>query len=69
MLALWFFEGRFAAKWRALSANPVFWIFQAYFAWYVVSLAWTDDLAAGVGMVSRHLFFLLAALYFTVARR
>lgn len=69
MLALWVVDGRWHEKWSALRANPVFWIFQAYFAWYVVSLAWTDDLAAGGGMVSRQLFFLLAALYFTVARR
>ena len=69
MLALWVVEGRLHDKWQALRSNPVFWIFQAYFGWYVVSLAWTDDLVAGGGMVSRHLFFLLAALYFTVARR
>ncbi|MDL2338482.1 MAG: O-antigen ligase family protein [Pseudomonadota bacterium] len=69
MLGLWLVEGRLPDKWQSLRSNPVFWIFQAYFWWFVVSLAWTDDLAAGGGMVSRHLFFLLSAMYFTVARR
>ncbi|MDO9314928.1 MAG: O-antigen ligase family protein [Burkholderiaceae bacterium] len=69
MLALWIIEGQLKSKWQALRTNPVFWIFQAYFGWFVVSLAWTDDMTAGRSMVSRHLFFLLAALYFTVARR
>ena len=69
MLALWCVEGRLGEKWRALRANPVFWVFQAYFGWVVVSLLWTQDMEAGRGMVSRYVFFLLAALYFTVARR
>ncbi|MFM9915728.1 MAG: O-antigen ligase family protein [Rhizobacter sp.] len=69
MLALWVIDGRMKVKWQSLRSNPVFWIFQAYFVWFVVSLAWTDDMVAGRSMVSRHLFFLLAALYFTVARR
>lgn len=69
MLLLWLAEGRFHAKWLALRDNPVFWVFFAYFAWVVVALAWTEDTAAGRGMVSRYLFFLLAAVYFTVARR
>jgi O-antigen ligase len=69
MLALWLVEGRLQAKWQVLRVNPVFWIFQAYFCWYVVSLAWTADMTAGASMVTRHLFFPLAALYFTVARR
>lgn len=69
MLMLWAVDGRLHEKWQALRSNPVFWIFQAYFAWIVVSLLWTQDLAGGRSMVSRHLFFLLAAVYFTVARR
>ena len=69
MLALWVVDGRWHQKWSALRANPVFWIFQAYFCWYVVSLAWTADMTAGASMVTRHLFFPLAALYFTVVRR
>ena len=46
----------------------MFWIFQAYFWWIVASLAWTADLAVGRSMVSRHVVFLLAGVYFTVAQ-
>jgi O-antigen ligase len=69
MLVFWLIEGRWQQKWQALRDNPVFWVFQAYFWWVVVSLLWTSDMAAGWSMVSRYLFFLLSALYFTVVRR
>lgn len=69
MLAFWLIEGRWQQKWQALRGNPVFWVFQAYFGWVVLSLLWTADMAAGWGMAARYLFFMLAALYFTVARR
>ncbi len=69
MLVFWLIEGRWQQKWQALRGNPVFWVFQAYFWWVVVSLLWTADMRAGWNMVSRYLFFMLAAFYFTVARR
>ena len=69
MLVFWLIKGRWKYKWQALRSNPVFWVFQAYFWWVVVSLLWTTDLHAGWRMVSSYLFFLLAAVYFTVARR
>jgi O-antigen ligase len=69
MLVFWLIEGRWLEKWHALRSNPVFWLYQACFWWVVVSLLWTADVAAGWDMVSRYLFFLLSALYFTVARR
>lgn len=69
MLVLWLIEGRWQQKWQALRSNPVFWIFQAYFWWVVVSTLWTSDMAEGRNMVSRYLVFLLAVVYFTVARR
>jgi hypothetical protein len=69
MLGLWIVDGHLRDKWHALRGNPVFWVFQAFFWWVVIALAWTDDMAAGRGMVTRHLFFMLAAVYFTVARR
>ncbi len=69
MLALWVAQGGWKDKWCALRVNPVFWIFQAFFWWHVVAMIWTDDAKAGLGMLSRHLFFLLSAVYFTVARR
>lgn len=69
MLILWLIEGRWPQKWQTLRGNPVFWVFQAYFWWVVVSLLWTDHMAQGGRMVSRYLFFLLSALYFTVVRR
>ena len=69
MLVFWLIEGRWQQKWQALRSNPVFWVFQAYFWWVVVSLLWTSDMAEGWNMVSSYLFFVLAAVYFTVARR
>lgn len=69
MLVLWLIEGRWQQKWRALAGNPVFWVFQAFFWWVVVSLLWTSDMVEGRKMVSSYLFFLLSAVYFTVARR
>ncbi len=69
MLVFWLIEGRWSEKWTALRSNPVFWVFQAYFWWVVVSLLWTSNMAEGRGMVSRYLFFMLSAVYFTVVRR
>lgn len=69
MLLLWAVEGRWSAKWQLLRSNRVFWIFQAFFWWHVVSMAWTDNWVEGRHMLSRHAFFLLSGLYFTVARR
>ncbi len=69
MLVFWLIEGRWQQKWQALRGNPVFWVFQAYFWWVVVSLLWTTDLAQGWNMVSSYLFFMLAAVYFTAVRR
>lgn len=69
MLVFWLIEGRWLEKWHALRSNPVFWVYQAFFWWVLVSLLWTADVAAGWDMVSRYLFFLLSALYLTVARR
>ena len=69
MLVFWLVEGRWQQKWQALRSNPVFWVFQAYFWWVVVSLLWTTDMQEGRNMVSSYLFFLLSALTFTVARR
>ncbi|OYT99599.1 MAG: hypothetical protein CFE40_07180 [Burkholderiales bacterium PBB1] len=69
MLVFWLIEGQWQQKWQTLRSNPVFWVFQAYFWWVVVSLLWTSDMTRGWNMVSRYLFFLLSVLYFTVARR
>ena len=69
VLLLWIAEGRWRDKWCALRGNPVFWIFQAFFFWHVVSLAWTTDFEAGRRMVMSHVAFLLAAVYFTAVRR
>ena len=68
MLVLWLVEGRFAEKWRVLLPNPVFWLCQALFWWFAISLLWTENRAAGIDMVMRYLFFALSAVYFTVAR-
>jgi len=69
LLMLWLIEGRWPQKWQLLRANPVFWLFQAYFWWVVISLLWTTHMTVGRRMVSSYSFFLLSALYFTVVRR
>lgn len=61
-------EGDFANKWQRLRREPLFWIFQAFFWVFVLSLLWTDDMAAGKRMVGRYGFFLLSGLYLTIAR-
>lgn len=69
MLILSMVEGRFSEKWQRLKGDPLFWIFQALFWVFPLSLLWTEDLDAGYRMVGRYTFFLLSALYLTVARR
>lgn len=69
ILILWLLEGRYAAKLRTLAAEPLVWLCAAYYAVFALSLLWSEDLEWGSGMLSRQNFFLLFALYFSVARR
>ena len=69
MLLLWMIEGRFGEKLHAFRAEPLVWIFAAYYGVFLLSMLWTSDTAWGWRMVSRQNFFLLFPLYFTVARR
>lgn len=69
MLLLWTIEGRFDEKLRTLRAEPLAWIFAAYYGVFLLSMLWTSDVTWGWRMVSRQNFFLLFLLYFTVARR
>ena len=69
MLVLSVIEGRFAEKWALLRQDPLFWIFQAFYWVFPLSLLWTEDLQAGLKMVGRYSFFLLSPLYLTIARR
>ena len=68
ILVLSLIEGDFVNKWQRLRREPLFWIFQAFFWVFVLSLLWTDDMAAGKRMVGRYGFFLLSGLYLTIAR-
>lgn len=68
ILVLSLMEGDFVNKWQRLRREPLFWIFQAFFWVFVVSLLWTEDMAAGKRMVGRYGFFLLSGLYLTIAR-
>ncbi|WP_306477448.1 O-antigen ligase [Methyloversatilis sp.] len=69
ILIFWLVEGRYAEKLRALAAEPLVWLFAAYYAVFALSLLWTEDLDWGRRMTGRQGFFLLFALYFSVARR
>lgn len=69
MLVLWIVEGRFAEKLRLLAAEPLVAVFAAYYAMFLLSVLWSEDRDWAARMVSRQNFFLLFALYFSVARR
>lgn len=69
LLLLGLAEGRFAEKWVQLKADPLFWIFQAFFWITPLSLLWTEDMTSGWRMVGRYGFFLISPLYLSVARR
>lgn len=69
ILLLWLVEGRFKEKLSALGQHPVFWIFWGYFLIFPISLLWSDNLAWGLKMSGKGLFFLLFPLYLSVARR
>lgn len=69
MLLLWIVEGRYGEKLRTMIAEPLTWIFLAYYGVYLLSMLWTSDTSWGWRMVGKQTFFLLFPLYFTVARR
>lgn len=69
ILIFWLVEGRYTEKLRVLAAEPLVWLFAAYYAVFAISLLWTEDLEWGRRMTGRQGFFLLFALYFSVARR
>lgn len=68
ILTLSLIEGDFANKWRTLRREPLFWIFQAFFWIFVLSLLWTSDMQEGRRTVGHYGFFLLSGLYLTIAR-
>lgn len=69
ILVLWLIEGDFKKKWQQLKGNSIFWIFQAYFWIFVLSLLWTENFKEGQRMVLRNTFFLLSPVFLTVARK
>lgn len=69
ILLLWLFEGGLKEKWLELKSNPVFWLFQAYFWFFVLSLLWTENLDEGLRMVRRNILFLLSPVFMTIAQR
>jgi O-antigen ligase len=69
ILLLLLLEGKPLAHLRTLADSPLPAIFAAYFAVFALSLLWTQDLAFGVKMVKRQVFFLLFPLYLLAARR
>jgi O-antigen ligase len=69
ILVLSLVEGDWSRKWRMLRQEPLFWIFQAFFWVFALSLFWTSDLKTGIDSVIGHYaFFLLSGLYLTIAR-
>lgn len=68
ILVLSLIEGDFAKKWETLRREPLFWIFQAFFWVFALSLLWTSDMTEGRRTVGHYGFFLLSGLYLTIAR-
>jgi O-antigen ligase len=69
ILLLSLLEGDWSRKWRLLRQEPLFWIFQAFFWVFALSLLWTSDLDTGLDTVFGHYaFFLLSGFYLTIAR-
>lgn len=61
--------GNWTRLWQRVRGEPLFWIFQAFFWVFVLSLLWTQDMAEGWRAVRRYGLFLLSGLYLAVARR
>ena len=55
--------GNWNRLWQRVRGEPLFWIFQAFFWMFVLSLLWTQDMAEGWHMVRRYGLFLLSGLY------
>lgn len=68
ILTLSVIEGNFATKWHGLRQIPMFWIFQAFYWLFVLSLLWSSDIKSGQRMIGHYSFFLLSGLYLTVAK-
>ena len=69
LLALWLAQGDRLARLGAVFRNRALWTLLAYYALVAASLLWTEDLANGQRMLGKATFFLLAPLYFSVARK
>ncbi len=68
IFALSLLEGKFVNKWQLLRQIPTFWIFQAFYWIFVLSLLWSSDTESGQRTIGHYSFFLLSGLYLTVAR-
>lgn len=68
LLTVWLVDGRLGTKLRTLAAEPLVWVFAGYYVVLLVSMLWTSDAEWGWRMVGRQNFFLLFALYLSVAR-
>lgn len=69
MLVLWLVEGNRLDRLKAVFRNRALWMLLAYYAIVAASLLWTEDIANGQRMLRKATFFLLAPLYFSVARK
>lgn len=69
ILLLWLLEGNLRQKWESLYRHPLTWIFWLYFLLPFISLLWSSDLAWGLKMAKRGVYFLLFPLFVSVARK
>jgi len=69
ILLLWLLEGNLRQKWESLSRQPLTWIFWLYFLLPFISLLWSSDLAWGLKMAKRGIFFFLFPLFVSVTRK
>ena len=69
LAVLWFAEGNRLDRLKAVLRNRALWTLLAYYALVAASLLWTEDTANGQKILGKTTFFLLAPLYFSVARK
>ncbi|MEI2783977.1 MAG: hypothetical protein V9H25_23245 [Candidatus Competibacter sp.] len=69
LAVLWFAEGNRLDRLKAVLRNRALWTLLAYYALVAASLLWTEDAANGQKVLGKTTFFLLAPLYFSVARK
>jgi len=68
ILVVWLVEGGYREKVRVITANPVAVAVLCYLALYMVGLLWTEDLARGLGVLTKYWKLMLLPVFLTAVR-